>query len=207
MTSPPPRLNWRTTQSSVAFWEEISWEGNAKKYRDGGRGKENVLTAEVFYPLSFLPRATFLGEVVAGAHGADTARCQVIAEIEDALISLLLGDLQLANSTIRVQPDVLMTSASTFTLIEAKRIRPSRFQTDQLAREFIATLQHAGDLVPLLLVILGSPPPVALDKILARVQLEEAVIERLDNVVAHCEPPPRPEELISRIPDTLAWTT
>lgn len=25
--------------------DEISWEGNAKKYRGGGRGKENVLTA------------------------------------------------------------------------------------------------------------------------------------------------------------------
>ena len=84
--------------------DEISWEGNAKKYRGGGRGKENRPNSEVFYPLSFLPRAAFLGEVVARAHWADAARSRVIAEIEDALTSLLPGDVQLADSTIRVQP-------------------------------------------------------------------------------------------------------
>ena len=33
--------------------EEISWEGNARKYRHGGRGLENVLTAEFFLALDF----------------------------------------------------------------------------------------------------------------------------------------------------------
>lgn len=187
--------------------DEISWEGNARKYRGGGRGKENVLTAEVFYPLSFLPRTAFLGEVVAHAHGADAARGRVTAEIEDAQISLLHGDVQLAGSTIRVQPDVLLTSPSTYTFVEAKRIRSSRFQADQLAREFVATLQQASDQIPLLLVILGSPPPVAVDKIPGRVQLEDAIVQRLDRVVTGGEPSSGIDELVNRIPETLAWTT
>ena len=187
--------------------EEISWEGNAKKYHDGGRGKENVLTAEVFYPLDFLPRTAFLGEIIAGAHGADAARRRVIAEIEEATISFLPGDVPLANSTIQVQPDVLLTSASTYTLVEAKRIGPSRFQTDQLARELIATVRQAGERVPLLLVILGSPPPVHVLKIPGLVSLEDAITQRLDKVDAWFESELRPEDLVSRIPETLAWTT
>ena len=187
--------------------EEISWEGNARKYRDGGRGKENVLTAEVFYPLDFLPRAAFLGEVLARAHGADAARRRVIAEIEEATLSFLPGDFPLANSTIRVQPDVLLTTASTYTFVEAKRIRPSSFQSDQLARELIATVQQAGERVPLLLVILGSPPPVRVLKLPGRVSLEDAITHRLIEVDAWLESTLRPEDLISRIPETLAWTT
>lgn len=187
--------------------DEISWEGNAKRYRGGGRGMENVLTAEVFYPLSFLPRIAFLGEVIAGAHGADAARGRVIAAIEDALISVLPGDVPLAGSPIRVQPDAVLTSASTYTLVEAKRIRPSRFQTDQLAREFLATLQQAESRTPLLLIILGSPPPVAVAKLPARVQLDEAIVQRLDHVATDGELSSSAGDLISRIPDTRAWTT
>lgn len=84
----------------------------------------------MLYPLTFLPRVWFLGQVIAGAHGAPTARLRVIDEIEQAEVSLLPGDVPLANSSVRVQPDVLLTSPSTYTFIEAKRIRPSRFQTD-----------------------------------------------------------------------------
>lgn len=188
--------------------DEISWEGNARKYRGSGRGRENVLTAEVLSPLDFLPRATFLGEVVARAQGADAARRRVVAEIEEATVSLLPGDVPLANSTIRVQPDAVLTSASTYTLIEAKRIRPSSFQTDQLAREFIVTVQQAGERVPLLLVILGSPPPVAVDKIIGRVFLEDAITRRLDQV-DHWSGGAKlhPADLATLIPEVLAWTT
>lgn len=49
--------------------EEISWEGKrVRLYRRGGRGMENVLTAEVLLPLSFLPRTHFLGELLLAAH-------------------------------------------------------------------------------------------------------------------------------------------
>ena len=54
--------------------EEISWEGNARPYRHGGRGRENVLTTEVFALLDWLPRQAFLGAVLAAAHGADQIR-------------------------------------------------------------------------------------------------------------------------------------
>lgn len=50
--------------------EEISWEGaTVRKYRAGGRGLENVLTAEVLLPLSYLPRTAFLGPVLRTARG------------------------------------------------------------------------------------------------------------------------------------------
>lgn len=186
--------------------DEISWEGNARRYRGGGRGKENVLTAEVLSPLDFLPRALFLGEVIAGAHGADAARQLVVQEVETATLSFLPGDVSLANSTIRVQPDAVLTSASCYAFVEAKRSRPSRFKSEQLARELIATVQQAGDRVPLFLVILGSPPPVLVDKIPGRVHLEDAISQRLDSVEAWPDARQR-VELIESIPDVLAWTT
>lgn len=50
--------------------EEISWEGSrVKQYREGGRGLENVLTAEVLLPLTYLPRGPFLAPVLRSAHG------------------------------------------------------------------------------------------------------------------------------------------
>jgi len=52
--------------------EEISWEGNARKYRQGGKGFENVLTAEVFQALDFLPRSSFLGRIIATLEGGDS---------------------------------------------------------------------------------------------------------------------------------------
>ena len=45
--------------------DELSWEGNARRYRDGGLGLENVVTTEVFQALDFLPRQAFLGRVLA----------------------------------------------------------------------------------------------------------------------------------------------
>jgi hypothetical protein len=62
--------------------EEISWEGaRVRGYRDGGRGRENVLTAEVLGALSYLPRSTFLAAVFRAAHGADETRERVAAEL------------------------------------------------------------------------------------------------------------------------------
>ena len=187
--------------------DEISWEGNAKKYRGGGRGIENVLTAEVFTSLDFLPRAAFLGEVIASAQGADAARAQLVAEVEKATVSALPGDVPLAGSSISVQPDVLLTSASIYTLVEAKRIRSSRFGTDQLARELTVTVQQAGHRVPLLLVVLGSPPPVRVEKIAGRVSLEDAINRSLEDADVWRQIGIEPGDLAGRIPETLAWTT
>lgn len=55
--------------------EELSWVGSTiKAYRHGGRGYENVLTAEALQALDFLPRGQFLGEVLQQCTGADAAR-------------------------------------------------------------------------------------------------------------------------------------
>ena len=53
--------------------EEVSWE-HATSYRQGGRGRENVLSAEVMMALDFLPRDRFLGAAIRAAKGADHAR-------------------------------------------------------------------------------------------------------------------------------------
>ena len=59
--------NYDPNNSSVLgrLLEELSWVGKTiKNYREGGRGYENVLTAEVFQSLDFLPRKHFFGEIV-----------------------------------------------------------------------------------------------------------------------------------------------
>ena len=44
---------------------EVSWSGKSVKgYREGGAGYENVLTAEVFQILDFLPRSEFLYKIL-----------------------------------------------------------------------------------------------------------------------------------------------
>jgi hypothetical protein len=86
MTKPLPR------NSSVVgrLLEELSWVGaTIRNYRNGGRGYENVLTAEALQALDFLPRGAFLGAVLDVAHGADTARAKLISEIEEAKFTLL----------------------------------------------------------------------------------------------------------------------
>ena len=69
--------------------DEISWEGNASKYRDGGLGKETVLTAEVLQALDFLPREAFLGQVLRMAHGADLARAHASSDAEHLVFDVL----------------------------------------------------------------------------------------------------------------------
>ena len=124
--------------------EELSWVGvTIRNYRNGGRGYENVLTAEALQALDFLPRASFLGAVLGAAHGADLARAKLISEIEEATFTLLPGNRALIPSGDRhqtqmpVQPDGIMESLNTYTILEAKRIRSSSFQPEQLAREYV----------------------------------------------------------------------
>ena len=96
--------------------EEVSWE-RATSYRQGGRGRENVLSAEVMMALDFLPRHRFLGSAIRAAEGAEQARTVLINEIEEAEIRFLPGDMTLApnrtgNDQLVVQPDALITSPS-----------------------------------------------------------------------------------------------
>lgn len=187
--------------------EELSWEGNAKKYRDGGRGKENVLTVEALTPLDYLPRDLFLGRVITAAHGATEARARLVSEIEDVATSVLSGDIELGRSGVTVQPDALITGPSTYVLVEAKRIRRSSFQERQLAREFVAVLQEAADRTPLLLVILGSPPPVVVRGFPDRVDPATAIAGRLNTVEGREGLGLSDDELVARAPEILAWTT
>lgn len=140
--------------------DELSWEGNARKYRDGGLGLENVLTTEVFQALDFLPREDFLGAVLRAATGADEAREQLAGEAEQAVVDLLPGDLVEPDLSLRVQPDAVITSPSSYVFVEAKRIRTSSFSVEQVARELLVTAHHSRGRRPLLLLVLGAAPPL-----------------------------------------------
>jgi hypothetical protein len=150
--------------------EEISWEGNARPYRNGGRGRENVLTTEVFTLLDWLPRQAFLGAILAAAHGADPIRAEVAAQVESMTVSVLPGDVhgERADGSPTpwsVQPDVRLESWRAALWVEAKRIRPASFQPHQLARTLHALLTTTGDRLPLLLLVLGAPPPIRVARV------------------------------------------
>ena len=186
--------------------QELSWVGsNIRAYRDGGLGFENVLTAEVLTVLDYLPRTAFLGAVIAGATGAAEARLRVVEEIERAELTLLPDDLLLSRpegGTVVVQPDGVLVSPSCYVLIEAKRIRRSSFQAEQLAREYGAVLQEARGRTPLLLLVLGAPPPVSVTGE-GRLSVEEAVSRQLGKFAQPAELP----RLLDELGSVVAWTT
>jgi len=190
--------------------EEVSWE-HATSYRHGGRGRENVLSAEVMMALDFLPRDRFLGAAVRAAKGADQARAVLINEIEEAELRFLPGDIALApnrqgNDQMVVQPDALITSPSSFVLVEAKRVRASSFQPEQLAREYVATMAHADTRTPLIL-LLGAEPPV-LVRGRGRMSLELAVSSELESVLLRANNEHLAVEgLVERIHDVFCWIT
>lgn len=196
--------------------EELSWVGSKiSDYRKGGRGYENVLTAEVLLALDFLPRTRFLGEVISRAHGADECRKRLLSEIEAAVLTLLPGDQRLApgghskKEQLRVQPDGFIESDTVFVVLEAKRIRSSSFQPEQLAREFVLALRdaHNKGKTPLLLVVLGSQPPVKVSQ-LGELAIEEAIDRHLDSVWKRTEPRPYTvESARSKVGEVVCWTT
>jgi len=159
--------------------EEISWDGKSvKRYRNGGRGLENVLTAEVFMMLDFLPRDEFLGAVLRKAHGAASTAAFAADEASSAITSLLPGDAQLTPTTIVLQPDAWIETTSCRILVEAKRIRSSAFQQEQLAREYLALMQHTGYRRNLLLLVLGSPPPIKVKGVAGHIEPAESIALR-----------------------------
>lgn len=168
--------------------DELSWEGNARKYRDGGRGLENVLTAEVFQALDFLPREAFLGRVLRGAVTVPdylTEDCleNAGAHVEEAHVDVLPGDLALPDLGVRAQPDVAIGSSASYVFVEAKRVRRASFQPEQLARELLLTAGHGEGRQPVLLLVLGEPPPVTV-KGHGRMSLSDAVALGLETIEA-----------------------
>jgi hypothetical protein len=194
--------------------EELSWAGSSiRGYRQGGRGYENVLTAEVLGALDFLPRTRFLGAVISAAHGADRARQQLIAELEDAELVLLPPEIKLRASAptyqaqLVVQPDGWIETPTCRVLIEAKRIRASSFQPEQLARQYAALWTNLGPKTPLLLLILGSPPPITV-KGTGKTTPEAAVGAHLAAVLARSDRSELDSDtLLSRVSDVVAWIT
>ncbi|MGI9017077.1 MAG: hypothetical protein ACR2HR_08240 [Euzebya sp.] len=123
----------RNTSVIGRLLDEVSWVGSKiRDYRGGGRGHENVLTAEVLLPLTYLPRAEFLGEVFRCANGADEARRRVADELEHAEIVFLPDQSQLGPDGPGVQPDGMIVSQTCHVLVEAKAMKGS-FQPEQLA--------------------------------------------------------------------------
>lgn len=211
MDEPKPAL----TRSVIGrLLDELSWVGKSiRGYRSGGVGYENVLVAETLLALDFLPRKQFLGSVLATATGAEEARLRVVADVEDADLTVLPPEIKLRpngssfQEQLVVQPDASLTGPSTFTLIEAKRLRQGSFQEEQLAREFVAVTRDAGSRVPLLLLIIPSPPPVPVKK-LGRMDPEEAIEIALARVLDRTEDHPLGlPTLMKMIPQAVAWVT
>lgn len=194
--------------------EELSWVGaTIRDYRDGGRGYENVLTAEALEGLDFLPRKAFLGAVLAAAHGADRARAQLVSELEEARFTLLPGSQYLIPSGDRhqtklpVQPDGIIESPNTFTILEAKRIRSSSFQPEQLTREYVLTLRDAGQRTPILLLVLGSEPPVKVSKH-GKLAISDAISIYLEAVLAKAENHSlTAAHTLTRVGEVVCWIT
>jgi hypothetical protein len=199
MTTPIPSIVGR-------LLGELSWEGRKiTDYRRGGRGYENVLMAEVLQALDFLPRAAFLGSAIRALHDSATPKDVLAAEIEDADVLVLPGDMYLTakdSRKISVQPDAVITSPSVYCILEAKRIRTSCFQPQQLAREFVLAHQLAESRQPFLLLLLGSPPPVPIQG-RGRMTVRNAILSGLPSILDE----PEVESLARHVEDTIAWIT
>ena len=180
--------------------DELSWEGNARKYRDGGLGLENVITTEVFQALDFLPRQAFLSRVLEGVAGASLTAVQ--AEIEQVVVDILPGDLTHSDLDIRAQPDARIDSLGAFVFVEAKRLRRSSFQPEQLTKELLLAAEHGQGRRPALLLVLAVPPPVTVQGH-GSMSIEDAV--RLGQELLserHGRPVQTPNPS-----DMVAWTT
>jgi len=189
--------------------EEISWEGKrvVQLYRGGGRGKENVLTAEVMISLDFMPRTHFLGAVLRAAHGAKSALGGVAAQIEDCEISVLPPELSLLPAGIVVQPDALLKTPNGYVLVEAKGLRRASFGPQQLAREYLAVTRAAGSRDPVLLLILGSPPPFTV-RGQGPKDIKQAISESLSLVLHKTGAEGElSDDLLKRIPKVVSWIT
>jgi hypothetical protein len=193
---------------------ELSYSGaKIRDYRSGGRGFENVLTAEAFQGIDFLPRKAFLGAILARAIGASVARERLISEVEEATLTLLPGDQYLIpgegsnKPKLAVQPDALIQSPGTYVVVEAKRIRPSSFQPMQLAREYVLTLRDSAERLPILLLVLGTDPPVKVSRHGLH-SIKSAIELHIDSVLSRAtQHSIGIEDAMSKIDDVVCWIT
>ncbi|MGE0708611.1 MAG: hypothetical protein AB7N76_12675 [Planctomycetota bacterium] len=200
----------------------ISWECKHVRYlRNGGLGREDVLTAEAIQALQFLPREHFLAAVVRRASmlsGASAATRDLLArEAEATEVSLLPNPapvLRPSEATwqkrIGVVPDGLLNSPSVYAMVESKGYRSNAsFQDQQLAREFVVAVREAKlkKQNPLLLLILPKEPPVTVDPG-GRMEIRESIARRLPDVLELAEGIPFGEDGLRRMIDsTVCWLT
>lgn len=190
--------------------QEVSWMGSqVKLLRQGGRGQENVLTAEVLQGLDFLPRSHFLGTVLHKAcETGSEAKLQLINEVEEAELVLFPGPMYLKGiltQQVQVQPDGILCSPSVYALVEAKRIGVSSFLPEQLARELLLARQNSRGRKPLLLLLLGEAPPLQI-KGYGRISIQQAIQIGLNGISEKLGTLPALdwEQLIS---SSVVWTT
>jgi hypothetical protein len=195
----------------------ISWEGKkvTKKYRQGGRGVEEVLTTEVLLGLGFLPRKPFFENLVKhfmyNGSGGPFLTSNEVESFDFCPIPsgrhALKPDAETHQAAIDVQFDAMAQTCNSRIFIEAKRIGTSSFQEEQLARTFLIALRESDDLVPRVLLLLGSPPPVKIKKV-GRVDVKEGILARLGEVYEKTDYLDLSlEEAESRIDECVAWIT
>ncbi|GAA4035471.1 hypothetical protein GCM10023063_19940 [Arthrobacter methylotrophus] len=188
--------------------DELSWAGSSiRRLRNGGRGDENVLTAEVMLLLSLLPRTAFLGAVILAAHGAEKTRALLATDLEQATVQMFPDEITIPRTGVRVQPDAAIWTDSAAVLIEAKGTRTAaQFQKTQLAREYLALMTDSRK-HKLLLVIMASTPPVRIQSA-GRIDLFEGVTIGLEELCsAAALTASDVEHLVQAIPETVCWIT
>lgn len=168
---------------------------------------ENVLTTQVMQALDYLPRADFLRSVFRDAVGADGARAAAARACTSLRLTLLPPELQLPPTRLAVQPDATWTDDSVYVLVEAKRIGSSRFQPQQLVREYVGVVQECAGRVPLLLLVLGAEPPILVQGE-GRTSVRDAIAQGLPALAETVRPLPESvDELLAGIDARVAWTT
>lgn len=195
----------------------MSWEGRTvvSKYRNGGKGVEEVLTAEVFQALEFLPRRPFVRSIFEKIHTLDEGSSFVPPsehKTSQFLLSpagrfVLRPDESTHQTQIDVQFDGMIRTADSNIFVEAKRIGRSSFQKEQPARTYLVALRESAPKRPKVLFVLGSPPPVSVAS-LGRRGIEDAILATLDDVYAKTQHLDFSlAEAKARISETVGWIT
>lgn len=168
---------------------EVSWAGSkVKTYRKGGAGFENVLSAEVFQILDFLPRKQFLHKILENIKMISGYNFSISEdEAEEMNLDILPGNFYLKKNFkahrdgMSVQPDGFIESNKTLIMLEAKRIKSSSFQQKQLAKEFYLLTREAKKKRPFLLLITSSDPPF-LVKGIGKKSPEKDILDEMESV-------------------------
>lgn len=92
-------------------------------------------------------------------------------------------------------------------MLEAKRIKASSFQPEQLAREFVLVMREARERQPLLWLVPGSEPPVSVQGH-GRLGLKDATELHLESVLARAENHNLEKiKLLEQVDEVVSWTT